>query len=98
MEQNLHFNLDICKELIEKYFDPIEKEIWLSRLNISNLISINQFNLRANISNNFLNYVFKDGKVPVHESQVAFDILSYLGFGDHLIEGIQNEFSAPFKA
>ena len=78
LEENVNNHVIICRGLINKYFDPIEKNIWLNRLAISNFLKLENKKFRVEASSiDFFNLMLDDINKLHDDVKVASDILRF---------------------
>ena len=80
LDKQLNDHLGITKELIEKNFGLIEKIIWNNRLNVVNLVSVEEYTLNSDVTISLIHFMFKYNQAPIYNIQLAYQILFYLDY------------------
>ena len=78
LEATVKNQIEKCEKLIEKYFEIIEKEIWLNRLKISNIPAFDKYTIKP-VPTRFAKRLFHQSGAPIHDLQETFSMLSRTG-------------------
>ena len=79
LEQLTTNGIEMCKELINKHFDPIEKCVWTNRLTISNFNTIRKYTIHP-IKTKYIYNLFTEANAPVYDLHVTFSLLCRIGY------------------
>lgn len=98
MEAAVKNSTEKCEKLIEKYFDFIEKQIWLNRLRMVNFPMFDKYTLRP-VSVSQVKKLFDYAGAPIHDLHDFFAMLTRGGYDLHatpvLLDGEQVLYQLP---